>query len=106
MPRAFLLAVVVGASVVLAPAFPAHAQVSAECWAHLAGVKKSNTPAADRRFHLARGEFSPCTEQDAADSGGSSNGSSSNGDRRDSRSDSGDSGSDESSRYCRKHWYC
>jgi hypothetical protein len=107
MPRAFLLAVVVGASVMLAPAFPAHAQVSAECWAHLAGVKKSNTPAADRRYHLERGEFSPCTEQDAADnSGGSSNGSSSNSDRRHDDSNSSDSGDDGSSRYCRKHFYC
>jgi hypothetical protein len=58
----------VGAGVVLAPT--ASAEVSAACWAHLAGVKQANTPAADRRYHLERGEASPCTEYDASDNYG------------------------------------
>lgn len=71
----------------------ASADVSAECWAHLSSVDQSNTPAADRRYHLARGEHSPCTEQDANDGQGTN------------RNNGGDDGG-KKSRHCRKHWYC
>lgn len=69
MIKVTLVAVALVGAGVLAPA-PAHAQVSGECWAHLAGVKEANTPAADRRYHLERGQASPCTEYDASDNYG------------------------------------
>jgi hypothetical protein len=64
-----IVAVALVGAGVLAPA-PARAEVSAACWAHLAGVETANTPAADRRYHLERGEPSPCTEYDANDNYG------------------------------------
>lgn len=94
---------VVGCALLGAPATPAYAEVSAECWEHLAGVKESNTPAADRRYHLERGEHSPCTEQDASQ--GNRNNS---GRRVDSTqgSDYNDKGNERKSKYCRKRWFC
>ncbi|QXO13359.1 hypothetical protein SEA_TROOPER_82 [Mycobacterium phage Trooper] len=81
---------------------PAHAEVSAQCIAHLAEIPASQktTAAGDRRYHLEHGEFSPCTEQDA------------NEDReavatRGAAASPGeDHDDDKKSRYCRKHWYC
>lgn len=72
----------------IAQASPAHAEVSARCTAHIA--QHGGTPAADRRYHLEHGEFSPCTEQDA----------------KDEPSKHDDHKDDDKSRYCRKHWYC
>ncbi|QGJ90979.1 hypothetical protein SEA_BIANCATRI92_81 [Mycobacterium phage BiancaTri92] len=91
-----LLALVSIGTIQVGPA-PAHAEVSAECWAHLAKVDKQNTPAADRRYHLAHGEPSPCTEADANDEG-SHHVRTDNDNRKD--------GDDKKSRYCRKHWFC
>ncbi|AXH46820.1 hypothetical protein SEA_ACOLYTE_77 [Mycobacterium phage Acolyte] len=82
---------------------PAHAEVSARCYAHLA-EHPGTTPAADRRFHLEHGEFSPCTEQDANES-----------EHRDEHHDEihrphvggdDDHKDDDKSRYCRKRWFC
>ncbi|AHJ86441.1 putative RDF protein [Mycobacterium phage 40AC] len=89
-----LLALLATASIQVGPA-PAHA-VTPECWAHLAGVDKANTPAADRRYHLERGQHSPCTEQDANE-----------GSRPADSARQGDDKPDEGkSRFCRKRWYC
>jgi hypothetical protein len=78
MARVFLAKLIFAGLIVAGFAGPAHAhaEVSAACWQHLAGVDTANTPAADRRYHLERGEPSPCTEFDAAE------GSSYNGERR------------------------
>lgn len=67
-----VITIVVGWGLVLAGVLApvARAEVSAECWAHLASVETANTPAADRRYHLERGEASPCTEYDASDNQG------------------------------------
>lgn len=73
----------------------AHAEVSARCWAHLAEIPAGETPAGDVRYHRMRGEFSPCTEQEAAEASGSSSRSSDSGERR-----------EEKSRYCKKRWFC
>ncbi|AER49915.1 hypothetical protein LHTSCC_77 [Mycobacterium phage LHTSCC] len=100
MKARYILAGLCGAIVLgNAPAIiaEARADVSAECWAHLGGVQTANTPAADRRFHLERGEFSPCTEQDAKE--GLPKASSDNGKAK-------DDDRDKKSRHCRKHWYC
>ncbi|AOQ28001.1 site-specific recombination directionality factor RDF [Mycobacterium phage Mundrea] len=82
--------------ILLAQPATATADVSAECWRHLSSVDTAKTPAADRRFHLERGEFSPCTEQDAND-GLLPKASSDDGKKKDD---------DKKSRHCRKHWYC
>lgn len=82
--------------VLVGTAPPANADVSAECWAHLSDKQSHTTPAADRRFHLERGEPSPCTEADARD--GLPKASSS--DRAKDKADEG------KSRFCRKRWYC
>ncbi|AGT13346.1 hypothetical protein SEA_LITTLEGUY_75 [Mycobacterium phage LittleGuy] len=74
----------------------ARADVTAECYAHLSDKQSHTTPAADRRFHLERGEPSPCTEQDAKD--GLPKASSDSGKPKEDR--------DKKSRHCRKHWYC
>ncbi|BBC53870.1 hypotheical protein [Mycobacterium phage PP] len=68
---------------------PAEAAPSAACIAHLADKKTHTTPAADRRYHLQRGQHSPCTEEDAGESAS---------ERRDD--------DDRKSRFCRKRWYC
>ncbi|QBP31459.1 site-specific recombination directionality factor RDF [Mycobacterium phage Miramae] len=84
--------------ILLAQPAAATADVSAECWRHLSVVDTARTPAADRRFHLERGEFSPCTEHDAND-----------GLLPKASSDGGkdkDKDRDKKSRHCRKHWYC
>ncbi|AOT25004.1 hypothetical protein PBI_KALPINE_85 [Mycobacterium phage Kalpine] len=77
----------------------AHAEVSAQCWAHLAEIPadQKTTPAGDRRYHLEHGEFSPCTEQDANE-----------GSRPAPVPRTGEDNhpDEEKSRYCRKHWYC
>ncbi|AIT13557.1 site-specific recombination directionality factor RDF [Mycobacterium phage SweetiePie] len=92
-----LLALLAMASIQVGPA-PAHAEVSAQCMAHLA-EHPGTTPAADRRYHLEHGEFSPCTEQDANED-------------REAVGTRGPAASpdhnepDKKSRYCRKHWYC
>jgi len=98
-----LVTVAVGLGVVYGPALPAHADVSAECWKHLAEIEAEygikETPAADRRHHRERGEYSPCTEQDAqqSDSGRVDNSR---------NSDYNDKGKDRKSKYCRKTWWC
>lgn len=102
-----LVVALVAGSVVLSPA--AKAEVSAECWAHLAGVKESNTPAADRRYHLERGEFSPCTEQDASQGNKPAQSSQNNSEQWvDNTQDNSynDKGNEPKSKYCRKKWYC
>ncbi|AEJ95055.1 membrane protein [Mycobacterium Phage Rifter] len=78
----------------------AHAEVSARCLAHLAKVDQSNTPGADRRYHLERGEFSPCSSSDADE------GREAVGTRGPAASPDNDNHRDKKSRYCRKHWYC
>ncbi|APD17421.1 hypothetical protein PBI_ACHEBE_73 [Mycobacterium phage Achebe] len=93
--RGFAVAAVVAALVGITPTATATADVSAECWAHLGGVSTANTPAADRRFHLERGEFSPCTEADANESLPKASSDSKPKEDRDKKS-----------RHCRKHWYC
>ncbi|ACE80003.1 hypothetical protein Pukovnik_77 [Mycobacterium phage Pukovnik] len=104
MKARYILAALVGAIVLgNTPAIiaEARADVSAECWAHLAGVQTAKTPAADRRYHLEHGEFSPCTAQDAnedreavATRGAAA---SPDNDKRDH---------DKKSRYCKKRWFC
>lgn len=91
--KVLIAAAIAAAGVALAPAAPAHAEVSAACWAHLAEIPPGETPAGDVRYHRARGEHSPCTEQEAAEAS-SSNKSSNNYNR------------DEKSRYCKKRWFC
>lgn len=91
--RALLVAAITAGIVTVTNAPAAHAEVSAACWAHLAGKSTHVTPAADRRYHLERGEESPCSEADA----GWSTASSDSGHRHD------DEGK---SRYCRKRWWC
>lgn len=91
--RALVAAVVAAAAVLLAPAAPAHAEVSAACWAHLAELPPGETPAGDVRYHRMRGEFSPCTEQEAAEADSA-------------RSDRDNDRRDEKSRYCKKRWFC
>ncbi|UVK63371.1 hypothetical protein SEA_SHYGU2_74 [Mycobacterium phage Shygu2] len=98
MKARYILAGLCGAIVLgNAPAIiaEARADVTAECWAHLGGVSTANTPAADRRFHLERGEFSPCTEADANESLPKASSDSKPKEDRDKKS-----------RHCRKHWYC
>lgn len=88
---AFIGAVAAAGALLMASPGEAHAEVSAGCVAHLAS-RPGETPAGDRRFHLARGEESPCSEADAGwDSA--------------SKDDSGRSGCGKS-RFCRKHWFC
>ncbi|AEJ94532.1 site-specific recombination directionality factor RDF [Mycobacterium phage Backyardigan] len=95
--RGFAVAAVVAAGLVgITPTATATAEVSAECWAHLGDVSTANTPAADRRFHLERGEFSPCTEADANESLPKAS----------SDSKPKEKDRDKKSRHCRKHWYC
>ncbi|APL99667.1 site-specific recombination directionality factor RDF [Mycobacterium phage Camperdownii] len=94
--RGFAVAAIAAALVGITPTATATADVSAECWQHLSSVDTAKTPAADRRFHLERGEFSPCTEQDAKD--GLPKASSDSGKPKEDR--------DKKSRHCRKHWYC
>ncbi|APC43227.1 hypothetical protein SEA_JAAN_80 [Mycobacterium phage Jaan] len=72
----------------------ASADVSAQCWAHLAEIPPGETPAGDVRYHRLKGEFSPCTEQEATEASQSSSDGSKDKDR------------DKKSRHCRKHWYC
>lgn len=92
--RALMIAALAAAGLAFAPAPTAHA-VSAACWAHLSKVDTAQTPAADRRFHLERGEFSPCSEADAGESSA-----------RSTTSDNRGSADEGKSRYCRKHWFC
>lgn len=80
-----------GALMLAAPS-EAHAELSAGCAAHLAS-RPGETAAGDRRFHLARGEESPCTAADAGLTPVSHS------DGRD-RSDGG------KSRFCRRNWFC
>lgn len=91
--KVLVAAVLVVGAVQLAPAPVAHAEVSAACWAHLAELPAGSktTAAGDVRYHRMRGEFSPCSEQEAAEVDGSS-------DRRDRDG--------EKSRYCKKRWFC
>lgn len=88
---AFVGALTATAAMLLAEPPQAAADVSAACLAHLA-EHPGTTPAADRRFHLQRGEESPCSAADAADGYASSS---------EKRKD--DEGK---SRYCRKRWWC
>ncbi|QJD50289.1 hypothetical protein SEA_IWOKEUPLIKEDIS_86 [Mycobacterium phage Iwokeuplikedis] len=84
---ALVLLAMLAVGVLLVGPSPAEA-ATPECWAHLA-ERPGTTPAADRRYHLERGEPSPCTEADAAES-----------------SSDGSDHDDEKSRYCRKRWFC
>ncbi|AIW02976.1 site-specific recombination directionality factor RDF [Mycobacterium phage Malec] len=95
-----LLALMACAVIQVGPA-PAHAEVSAECWAHLAEIPadQKTTPAGDRRYHLEHGEFSPCTEADASQEGAVST-------RGDAASSDQRHDDDKKSRYCRKRWFC
>lgn len=77
----------------LASPTEAAAEVSASCAAHLAS-RPGETPAGDRRFHLARGEKSPCTAADAG-SGAVAAAKSDGGRDRDGKS-----------RFCRRNWFC
>lgn len=87
------------ACVLLSPPAPAHAEVSAECWAHLVAIPSSQrtTAAGDVRYHRERGELSPCTEREAAEA-----------DRTAQATGPSDSREydDGKSRYCRKRWFC
>lgn len=85
-----LVAAAAALAAMLLAAPESHAEVSAGCAAHLAS-KPGETAASDRRYHLERGEESPCSGRDAYGWG---------------ESRSGDDDRDGKSRYCRKHWYC
>lgn len=89
--RGLVVAAVAVASLLAAPA-PAGAEVSSGCAAHLA-AHPGESAAGDRRFHLARGEESPCSEADAGYS-------------REVSSRDGERGEEGKSRFCRKRWYC
>ena len=89
--RVLLAAAVAATAVVIAPASPAHAEVSLRCQQHLLQTP-GTTASADVRYHRSRGEFSPCNEQEASESDGANN------ERSNKR--------DDKSRYCRKHWFC
>lgn len=91
--KLLLAAAIAATGVIITPAAPAHAEVSAECWAHLAELPPGVTPASDVRYHRARGEFSPCTEQEAAEASTASQ-------NKDNHS------RDEKSRYCKRRWFC
>lgn len=87
------LAVAASTAAVALPA-PAHAEVSAICLAHLAGLESTTSAGEDVRYHTMRGQFSPCTEHEAAEA-----------DRRvnvtsDEHHDEG------KSRYCSRRWFC
>ena len=45
----------------------AKAEVSSQCLVHLAGLRDGTTAAEDVRYHTRRGEFSPCSEREAAE---------------------------------------
>ncbi|AEJ92359.1 site-specific recombination directionality factor RDF [Mycobacterium phage DroogsArmy] len=97
MIKTWLIALAMAASFTglgLVTSGQAQAAPSAECAAHLAGKQTAITPSADRRYHLERGEFSPCNEEDA---GGSSSA------RRDDHPQEDD---EQKTRFCRKRWYC
>ena len=69
----FVLGLVIFASAaIIAYAPEAKADVSAQCWAHLAEIPAGETPAGDVRYHRAKGQFSPCTEQEAREASGAS----------------------------------
>lgn len=93
MSRLLLILAIVAAMLALSP--DADAEVSAGCYAHLAALPadQKTTAAGDRRYHLSKGEESPCTEFEANEY-----------DQANSSSD--DSGRDKKSRYCRKRWFC
>lgn len=57
-------AVIVALGAAVAAPGVAHAEISEMCLEHLA-ERPGTTPAEDRRFHMSRGEFSPCTPADA-----------------------------------------
>ena len=86
---AVMAAAIAVVGVMLAPA--ATAEVSSACWSHLAAMPAGEivTPAEDVRYHLSRGEESPCADSDQGVGRSSS---------RD-----GDGGK---SRFCRKRWWC
>lgn len=96
MIRAVAAALAVAVVPLAVPA-TAHSEVSARCWAHLAEIPagQKTTAAGDVRYHLARGEFSPCSEQEAREVDGAR---SSEGERR--NDDQG------KSRYCKRRWFC
>uniref|UniRef100_A0AAU8GS46 Uncharacterized protein n=1 Tax=Mycobacterium phage BabyBack TaxID=3158877 RepID=A0AAU8GS46_9CAUD len=93
---------VFGMALAVAYSPPAHAEVSAQCWAHLAEIPPGETPAGDRRYHLMRGEPSPCSEQEVNEASQSreavgTRGSAASPDRKQDN---------EKSRFCKKRWYC
>lgn len=75
----------------------AKADISSQCLVHLAGLHDGTTAAEDVRYHTRKGEFSPCSEKEAAEA-----------DRGTTRFE--ESSRDETyegkSRYCRKRWFC
>lgn len=93
--------VIFALAVITAYAPEASADVSTRCWAHLA-EHPGTTAAADRRYHLERGEASACSEKEAAEADHlqGTEGKSS------AVSDHGDSNDERKSRHCRKSWYC
>lgn len=90
-----IVAAIAASAAIVAPAAPAHAEVSAACWAHLAELPPGETPAGDVRYHRLRGEHSPCTEQEADEATRSASRDSGSNEKRDSKS-----------RYCKKRWFC
>ncbi|AGK87553.1 site-specific recombination directionality factor RDF [Mycobacterium phage HINdeR] len=95
MIKTWLIALALAASFTglgLVTSGQAQAAPSAECVAHLAGKQTAITPSADRRYHLERGEASPCNAEDAGESA-----------TRDDRVEQDD---EQKSRFCRKRWYC
>ena len=85
-----------GGALTVAYAPQANAEVSAGCWAHLAEIPPGETPAGDRRYHLAKGEPSPCSEQETSEVERSSAASRNDGSER----------HEEKSRFCKKKWFC
>lgn len=83
----------------LSPTPVAEAEVSSGCLAHLAGLHDGTSAAEDVRYHTRKGEFSPCTEREAAEAD--------RGTTRFEETSHDESGRDDGkSRYCRKRWFC
>ncbi|QFP95560.1 hypothetical protein SEA_GAUGELDP_77 [Mycobacterium phage GaugeLDP] len=93
---------VFGMALAVAYSPPAHAEVSAQCWAHLAEIPPGETPAGDRRYHLLRGEPSPCSEQEVNEAQGREEVAT----RGAASSSKPKEDNDGKSRFCRKRWYC
>jgi hypothetical protein len=95
--KAAAIVVMAALGIAIGNAPAAHADVSAECWAHIAD-HPGTTPAGDRRYHLEHPSagFTPCTEYDA----GSNDGNVTSGEHS-RRSDDGGR-----KRYDKPGWHC